>query len=163
MQLVDLMSGRAIPICQSLGQGAMSCRLDAAGVAEAAVAVSRAIAEDVELVVVNKFAKQEASGGGLRAEIGDAVVAGLPVLTAVPDKYYHAWIAFTGGFGTTLACEPRVVEAWWREMSWRESRARVLAKLERRTARKTSQATHGVLPLQRLSLADHDVGRLDHG
>jgi molybdate transport system ATP-binding protein len=163
MQLIDLMNGRAIPICQSLGKGAMSCRLDAAGVAEAAVAVSRAIAQDVELIIVNKFSKQEAAGGGLRAEIADAVVAGLPILTAVPDKYYHAWIAFTGGFGTTLACEHRVVEEWWREMSWRESRARLLAKLERRSAPKAPQTTHGVLPLRRLSLAYHDVGRLDHG
>lgn len=167
MQLVDLSSGRAIPICQSLGNGAMSCRLDAAGIAEAAVAVTRAIATDVELVIVNKFSKQEAAGGGLRAEIADAVVAGLPVLTAVPDKYYHAWIAFTGGFGTTLACERHVVEEWWREISWRESRARVLDKLKRGGDRKTPTTSHGIVPFHGLSLAeslaDHDVGRLDHG
>jgi molybdate transport system ATP-binding protein len=159
MQLIDLMSGRAIPICQSLGRGAVSCRLDAAGVAEAAVAVSRAVAEEVELVVVNKFARQEASGGGLRAEIADAAAAGLPVLTAVPEKYYQAWIAFTGGYGTTLACERRVIEEWWRDMSWREGRDRVLARFGRQPRRKL----HGIeLPL-RLSLADNDVGRLDHG
>ncbi len=163
MQLVDLTSGRAIPICQTLGNGAMSCRLDASGMAEAAVAVTRAIAEEVELVIVNKFSKQEAAGGGLRAEIAEAVVAGLPMLTAVPDKCYHAWIAFTGGFGTTLACDRRVVEEWWREMSWRESRARVLAKLERRSPPKARQTTQGVLPLRQLSLPDHDIGGLDHG
>jgi Protein of unknown function (DUF2478) len=163
MQLVDLSSGRAIPICQSLGNGAMSCRLDAGGIAEAAVAITRAIAADVELVVVNKFSKQEAAGGGLRAEIAEAIVAGLPVLTAVPDKYYHAWVAFTGGFGTTLACERDVVEDWWREMSWREGRARVLAKFKRGPEHKALSAPHGVLPFHGASFADHDIGRLDHG
>jgi molybdate transport system ATP-binding protein len=133
MQLIDLMTGRAIPICQSLGRGAMSCRLDAAGMAEAAVAVSRAVAEGVDLVIVNKFAKQEAVGGGLRSELAEAVVAGLPVLTAVPDKCYHAWVAFTGGFGATLACEHRAIDEWWRQRSGRESRAGVLAKLKRGT------------------------------
>jgi molybdate transport system ATP-binding protein len=83
---------------------------------------------------VNKFSKQEAGGGGLRAEIADAVVAGLPILTAVSDKCYDDWIAFTGGYGTTLACERRVVDDWWRETSLREGRARVLASVERSLA-----------------------------
>lgn len=132
MHMIDLMTGRAIPICQNLGSGAQSCKLDPGGLAEAAVSVSRAIAEDVELVIVNKFSKQEAAGGGLRAEIADAVVAGLPILTAVPDKCYDAWIEFTGGFGTTLVCERAILDDWWRQMCWREGRARLGAQLERR-------------------------------
>jgi molybdate transport system ATP-binding protein len=130
MQMIDLMTGRAIPICQSLGSGAVSCKLDPAGLAEAAVSVSRAIAEDVELVIVNMVSKQEAAGGGLRAEIADAVVAGLPILTAVPEKCYDAWIEFTGGFGTTLVCERPIIDDWWREISRREGRARLQARLE---------------------------------
>jgi molybdate transport system ATP-binding protein len=124
------MTGRAIPICQALGSGAVSCTLDPAGLAEAAVSVSRAIDEDVDLVIVNKFSKQEAAGGGLRAELADAVMAGMPILTAVPEKCYDAWIEFTGGFGTTLVCERHVVDEWWREISWREARARLEARLE---------------------------------
>jgi hypothetical protein len=132
MHMIDLMTGRAIPICQNLGSGAVSCKLDPGGLAEAAVSVSRAIAEDVELVIVNKFSKQEAAGGGLRAEIADAVVAGLPILTAVPDKCYDAWIEFTGGYGTTLVYERAILDDWWRQMCWREGRARLEAQLERR-------------------------------
>jgi Protein of unknown function (DUF2478) len=134
MQLIDLMTGQSISICRPLGPGALSCKLDPSGLAEAATAVSRAIAKDVELVVVNKFSRQEAAGGGLRSEIADAVVAGLPVLTAVPDKYYDAWMAFTGGIGTTLACERYVIESWWRDMSWRDGRSRLLARMERQLA-----------------------------
>jgi len=148
MRMVDLMTGRAIPICQALGGGAVSCKLDPAGLADAAVSVSRAIAENVELVIVNKFSKQEAAGGGLRAEIAGAVVAGLPILAAVSDKVYDAWAEFTGGFGTTLLCERRVVDDWWREMSWRESRSRVLTRLEQRPDRPSRHEPFGTAALQ---------------
>ncbi len=127
MEVIDLMTGASIRICQSLGSGAGACKLDPGGLAEAATAVGRAVAANVDLVIVNKFSKQEAGGGGLRAEIADAVAAGRPLLTAVPDKCYDAWTDFTGSFGTTLVCERRIVEDWWREMSLREKRARIFA------------------------------------
>jgi molybdate transport system ATP-binding protein len=162
MSMIDLMTGRAIPICQTLGPEAQSCKLNPAGLAEAAVSVSRAIAENVELVIVNKFSRQEAAGGGLRAEIADTVMAGLPILTAVPDKCYDAWNKFTGGFGTTLVCERRVIDDWWRETSRRDGRNRGLAKLDERLGRRAIHEAPGILPLPAL-LADHHVGRLDHG
>jgi hypothetical protein len=79
-------------------------------------------------VVVNKFSKQEAAGRGLRAEIADAVTAGLPLLTAVPDTCYGAWMGFTGGFGTTLLCDHGVIEDWWQERSRRAALARIAAQ-----------------------------------
>ena len=124
MQAVDLMSGREISICQPLGSGAMACKLDAAGLAEASVAVARAIEADVDLIVINKFSKQEAAGQGLRDEIADAISAGIPVLTAVPEKCLEAWRTFMGDVGTTLLCEPSVVEGWWRDLSARMARVR---------------------------------------
>ena len=124
MEVVDLMTGRAVRICQSLGAGATACRLNPAGLAEAATAVTRAVLADVELVIVNKFSKQEAAGHGLRAEIAGAVTAGLPLLTAVSDTCYDAWMSFTGGFGTTLLCDRRIIGEWWEEMSARATRAR---------------------------------------
>lgn len=124
MQAIDLLTGREISICQPLGSGAMACKLDAAGLAEAAVALSRAIEADVGLLVINKFSKQEASGQGLRAEFADAITAGIPVLTAVPEKCLDAWNTFTGGIGTMLLCEPEVIEGWWDDLSSRMARVR---------------------------------------
>jgi molybdate transport system ATP-binding protein len=124
MQAIDLMTGRAISICQPLGSGAMACKLDAAGLAEASVAVARAIEQDVDLIVINKFSKQEAAGQGLRDELADAITAGIPVLTAVPEKCFEAWTAFTGGIGTTLLCERQVIEGWWQDLSSRMKRMR---------------------------------------
>ena len=124
MEAIDLMSGRGISFCQPLGSGAMACKLDAAGLAEAAVAVARAIEADVDLIVINKFSKQEAAGEGLRDELADAIAAGIPVLTAVPEKCLEAWVAFTGDIGTTLLCDRSAVEGWWRDLSSRIARAR---------------------------------------
>jgi Protein of unknown function (DUF2478) len=162
MELIDLMTGAAIRICQPLGSGAGACKLDPAGLAEAATAVSRAVAANVDLVIVNKFSKQEAGGGGLRAEIADAVTAGRPLLTAMPDKCYDAWTAFTGSFGTTLLCERRIVEDWWREISLREKRARISAHFARTSVSSAAADFAGALALRSRSLADHHVGRLDH-
>lgn len=143
MQAIDLMSGTEISICQPLGSGAMACKLDAAGLAEAAVAVARAIAADVDLVVINKFSKQEAAGEGLRDELADAIAAGIPVLTAVPEKCLDAWNDFTGGIGTTLLCERGAIEGWWLDLSSRIKRARA--------ARLPADAPAALL-------ADHHVG-----
>jgi molybdate transport system ATP-binding protein len=124
MHVVDLATGRQISICQPLGSGATACKLDPGGLAEASLAVSRAIAEDVALIIVNKFSKQEAAGHGLRSELAEAIIAGGPVLTAVPEKCFDAWKEFAGDRGTTLLCARHVVEEWWREVSLRRAGAR---------------------------------------
>ncbi|MBI1179696.1 MAG: DUF2478 domain-containing protein [Alphaproteobacteria bacterium] len=124
MHLLDLTSGREIRLCQDLGSGATSCRLDPAGLAEASRAVGRAIEAGSELVVVNKFSKQEAAGKGLRDELAAAIVAGLPVLTAVPEKHLEAWATFTGDRGTMLLCSRRTLDGWWADIAARGKRRR---------------------------------------
>jgi len=117
MEVLDLMSGNRISICQPLGSGSMACKLDAGGLAEAATAVTRAIHGDVALIIINKFSKQEASGRGLRDEFAEAIIAGVPLLTAVPEKCLEAWRLFIGDQGTTLPCAREAIEGWWRGMS----------------------------------------------
>ena len=141
MHVIDLSTGRSISICQPLGSGATACKLDPAGLAEASIAVSRAVTADAELVIVNKFSKQEAAGHGLRSEIAEAIVAGLPVLTAVPEKCLDAWREFTGDRGTILLCAPHVVEEWWREVSLRRAGAR-LAMQATALSETTSRSSH---------------------
>ncbi|MDD2876972.1 MAG: DUF2478 domain-containing protein [Acidiphilium sp.] len=124
MEVIDLMTDRTIPICQNLGPGSTACKLDEAGLAEAVQAVRQAIADEVDLVIVNKFGKTEAEGRGLRAEIAEAIVAGRPVLTAVSTRVYPAWRAFTGGFGTTLLCDDAVIQDWWHDIARKLDRRR---------------------------------------
>jgi molybdate transport system ATP-binding protein len=141
MKVIDVMTGEEISICQSLGRGASACKLDPAGLAEASSAVARAVESDVALIVVNKFSKQEAAGRGLRSELADAIVAGIPVLTAVPDQCIDAWMEFTGNRGTTLLCARYVVEGWWREVSARQSPVRDTAPSPHGDCRDPAAAT----------------------
>jgi molybdate transport system ATP-binding protein len=106
MVLIDLMTGCVCPISQA----GRDCKLDPGALANAALAIGRALDAGVELVIVNKFSTQEAAGKGLRNELATAVATGLPVLTAVPEKHFGAWQAFSGGFGTTMACERTLID-----------------------------------------------------
>ena len=139
MAVIDLMTGHRIGISQTLGSGSGACKLDSAGLAEASRAVRQAIESDVDLIVVNKFSKQEAGGRGLRAEIAEAIQSGKPLLTAVPASCMEAWQEFTGDRGTTLLCAREVIEDWWREISTRQA-ARAIAALEAAAAELASSA-----------------------
>ncbi|MBP0111657.1 DUF2478 domain-containing protein [Bradyrhizobium vignae] len=123
MLAIDVTTGQEISISQPLGSGAMSCNLDANGLAEAAAVVSRALRNKIDLLVINKFAKQEAAGRGLRTEFVDAITRGVPVLTAVPKKCLADWRTFTAGVGTLLPCDRQSLEQWWREISTRLARS----------------------------------------
>jgi len=114
MELEVLGSGRRISICQDLGAGSVgACRLDPTGLAEAAAAVREAIGRPVDAVLINKFGRMEAEGGGLVAEIGAAVAAGLPLVVGVPRRFTAAWDAFAGGMDVKLACDRAAVDGWW--------------------------------------------------
>ncbi len=113
MELVDVATGRVYDITQRLGRESQSCRVDPTGVAEASETLRRAVAERVDLLVVNKFAGLEAEGGGLADELLSGIAAGLPVLTSVGGRYLNEWQAFTGGFNTPLAPTADALWRWW--------------------------------------------------
>ncbi len=128
MELIDLMTGCVFPISQA----GRDCKLDPGALANAALAIGRALDAGVELVIVNKFSAQEAAGKGLRNELATAATTGLPVLTAVPEKHFGAWQAFTGGLGTTMACQRTPIDDWWQEILWRNGSKRRLDQRETR-------------------------------
>lgn len=99
MVLVDIDTGDEYLVSQDLGPLAQGCRADPQGFARASAVLRRALAEvpAPELVVVNRFGKLEAEGGGLADELLALVAAGIPVLTAVSDQNAPAWERFSGG------------------------------------------------------------------
>ncbi|MFC7331615.1 DUF2478 domain-containing protein [Rhodocista pekingensis] len=115
MQVLDVGSNEVIRICQDLGPGASSCRLDPARLLAASLRVRMATLAAPDLVFVSRFGKQEASGGGLRDEIARAAMAGVPVLTAVKRSTVEAWMAFSGGRGTLLYPRLSVLHDWWQD------------------------------------------------
>ena len=114
MELEALGTGQRISICQDLGSGsAGACRLDPSGLAEAAAALHRSLLKPTDLVVINKFGRMEAEGGGLIGEIGAAVSTGRPLVVGVPDRFRDAWDAYSGGMAEIVACTRAALDAWW--------------------------------------------------
>lgn len=119
MEMEDLASGECFSLSQELGSGSEACRLDTDSLAHAAIAVRRAVDAGTQIVFINKFGAQEAAGSGLRDEIGVAVMAGVPLLTAVAERFLDDWQAFTGGTSALLKPDLPSILAWWSETAAR--------------------------------------------
>jgi len=113
LHLVDVESGQTYAITQDLGTESESCRLDPSGIAEASVVLRRALAEAAVLVVVNRFGKLEAAGGGLSAEMLAVMAEGVPLLTCLGPDQLESWQVFTGGAGLVLPADQAAVRSWW--------------------------------------------------
>ncbi len=113
MELENLENGVCIPLSQDLGKCSVSCRVDPNALAQGSVAIRGALQRGAELVVVNKFGALEAGGAGLRDEMAAAVLAGVPLLTAVGERFLPEWLEFTAGEFTALNAELADVLAWW--------------------------------------------------
>lgn len=112
MLLRDIASDGITQISQELGAEADSCILDPDGFARARLSIARAIEAGVDVVFVGKFAKQEAAGQGVRAEIGDAMGAGIPTLVVMREAQREAFEAFAGDEWTPLAPDADAIVGW---------------------------------------------------
>jgi hypothetical protein len=117
MELVDIRHGGVFLISQDLGRDSTACCVDPSGVAAAALVLKRELAAPPALLVVNKFAGLEAKGGGLLAELFEAVAGGVPVLTSLARRHQPAWEAAVQGAGTVLPPDAAALLAWWRSIT----------------------------------------------
>lgn len=114
MYVKDLLTGEEIKISSDRGNEARGCRLDADAFVRISAWVERALRERVDLLIINKFGKEEAHGRGLRSHIAEALIAGLPVLIGVSRRNLSDLIAFAGDSVTRLAPKPEAMTAWCR-------------------------------------------------
>ena len=87
MEIEELSSGTVLQLSEHRGKEARGCRLDRSVLAEAAVLLNRALDRKPEVLVLNKFGKTEAEGGGVRDVLARAVEQGVPMgraLAALP-------------------------------------------------------------------------------
>lgn len=110
MNLHVLPDGPELRISQDRGDAASGCRLDGEAL-EMAVPLVLAGLSRAELVLVNKFGKQELSGRGMVPVIAEAVQAGLPVIVGVGRTNLPAWLAFAGQ-SQALPADPEAVAGW---------------------------------------------------
>ncbi len=117
LQIVDIRSGETSRIIQHRGKEARGCKLDEGGVLALSHCVDRAIADRVDLVVIGRFGRAEAAGGGLLSSFGEAVCAGVPLLTAVREPHIERWQEFHGGLAIDLPPLPDAVVRWFGEQA----------------------------------------------
>lgn len=101
MLLEELASGDHLGISQDRGPEARGCALDLGQLVAAMQKVRASLDGKPDLVILNKFGKTEAEGGGFRPLIADAIEAGLPMLIGVPWRNIESWRLFAG----PLSCE----------------------------------------------------------
>jgi len=114
--LRSLANGERFPIFQDPGPGSTGCHLAGDGAIAAAAAIRRDIAEGCDLVVLSKFGKLEAGGGGPRDAFAAAIEAGIPVLTSVSTAQLAAWEAFAAPLFTVVAADADRIDAWWQHL-----------------------------------------------
>lgn len=106
-----LPDGPATRISQALGSGSRGCRLDPASIESLAIDVERRLAGS-DILVVNKFGKQESLGRGLCSAIVRAADLRIPVLVGVNALNLPALLDFTAGEARRLEPEPDMITGW---------------------------------------------------
>ena len=116
LDAIEVDSGRRIAINRPTKSDVdnHNCSLDRAALAETTGAIRRAIADKMDLIVIEKFGDREKAGDGLSDEIIAAMAEGIPTIVLVPAISLEEWTRFTGGMADLLACTPDALENWWR-------------------------------------------------
>ncbi|MGE5266802.1 MAG: DUF2478 domain-containing protein [Deltaproteobacteria bacterium] len=112
MVLEDLATGQRLEISTPLSRDGGGCRLDATALEGATGIISAAIDHPVDLVIVNRFGKQEIMGNGLRSMMEAAVARDIPLLTAVNGAHRSAWDEFAAGLADILPPDAAAIERW---------------------------------------------------
>lgn len=112
MALEDVASRRRFAITQPGARKDQGCVLDMGGLAEAAMMLEIGRHRDSDLVVVNKFGRQEILGRGLRNEMAALVAEGIPVLTSVRRDFLAGFGSFAGDAWTEVKPEADAVMGW---------------------------------------------------
>ena len=114
-------TGEELQLFQNLGTCSAGCRLDVGQLLDAGAQVATAIDQGADLVIVNRFGRQECEGKGLSYLVERALSADIPVVIAVPSHRFADWIRFADGMSVKLRCNRRALDAWWRAVSARNA------------------------------------------
>jgi len=110
-------SGLLVRLFQDLGPGATGCKLDVGQLLDAGVQVSNALDAGADLVIINRFGRQEREGKGLSYLIERALSADVPVVIAVASDRIEAWNEFADAMSVALPCARDALEQWWSAVS----------------------------------------------
>lgn len=111
MDVRVLPDGPVFRISQALGRGAKGCRLDGGAIEGIAAEVEKRL-DGADVLIVNKFGKQEAFGRGLCPAIARAVDMGLPIIVGVNGLNLPEFLRFAEGAAVRLEPDPRAAIEW---------------------------------------------------
>ncbi|CAN5310298.1 hypothetical protein BH11PSE4_BH11PSE4_10650 [soil metagenome] len=112
-------SGLQVRLFQYLGPEATGCMLDVGQLTDAGAQVADALDAGADLVIINRFGRQEREGKGLSYLIERALSADVPVVIAVASNRLAAWREFAGALSVTLPCSRVALNEWWDTISLR--------------------------------------------
>lgn len=112
MDLHILTGKDVVRISQDLGALSKGCRLDPDGLERAVGLVAAGLEAGADLLVINKFGKQEMDGRGFRPLMGEALSRGIPVLTTVNSANIAGFEAWADGLAMQLPEEKAAVLDW---------------------------------------------------
>lgn len=102
MYLQDLATGDISAISDDRGPDARGCVLNTDRLLSACEAAQTRLSEQTDLLVLCKFGKTEAEGGGFRSLIARALELSVPVLIGVPEINLMPFRQFTAGFAREI-------------------------------------------------------------
>ncbi len=97
LYVTDLATGEVHGISDDRGPHARGCMLNTDSLLRAGEAARRSLSPRIDLLVLCKFGKTEAAGGGLRSLVSTALELSVPVLIGVPAVNLDAFRIFSGG------------------------------------------------------------------
>jgi nucleoside-triphosphatase THEP1 len=112
MDVRILPDGALLRISQNLGRFGRGCRLDPSALEEAVGLTQQELAKGADIMIVNKFGKQESAGRGFRNVIAEAVAQGVPVIVGLSALNRDAFLLFTDGQAEEIAADTDILEAW---------------------------------------------------
>lgn len=112
MAVEELYSRTVIKMSEDRGPEARGCRLDHSRLAGAAGLLIDALDQELDLIILNKFGKIEAEGGGLRDVLGRAVLLDVPLIVGVPYRNLDQWRLFAGGLADECEASTAAVFRW---------------------------------------------------
>lgn len=114
LALREIGADALFPIAQDLGKGSQACNLDTNGVAAACAKVLSAIERGADVVVLSKFGKLEAGGGGLLDCFAAAADAGIPCVAGVSQALFASFGEWAGDYLAWVEASDDALEDWWR-------------------------------------------------
>lgn len=96
MDVLVLPNGPKIRISQFLGANSRGCKLNPEALETAVGETEARLKAGADLLIVNKFGKQEAEGRGFREAVGQALAHDIPAIIGVSEASRDAFMEFVG-------------------------------------------------------------------